>query len=300
MPLTENSLSPTQLDAQYNARARVPEFAQHLARWQSASAEARAASQAQGLATLDIPYHHPALGPTPGQWLDVFAPLQPAGPRGAPVVVFIHGGYWRSMDKADHSFLAPALNEAGACVVIPNYDLCPAVTIPDITRQMVRALAWTWANIRRFGGDPRRISVAGHSAGGHLAAMMLACYWQQVDASLPSDLVTRALSISGLFELEPLRRAPSFQADLRLTPEDARLASPALLPAPRLGRLDAVVGGDESAEFLRQNALIRDAWGEARVPVCEALPGLNHFSVLEDLAKPGTRLHQLALGLVEG
>ena len=216
------------------------------------------------------------------------------------MVVFIHGGYWRSMDKADHAFIAPMFNAAGACVVIPNYDLCPAVTIPDITRQMVQALAWTWGHIARFGGDPRRISVFGHSAGGHLAAMMLACYWQQVDAALPSDLVTHALSISGLFDLDPLRRAPSFQADLRLTPEDALRASPACLPAPRLGRLDAVVGGDESSEFLRQNALIRDAWGEGRVPVCEALPGLNHFSVLDDLVTPGTRLYQLALGLVQG
>lgn len=287
MPLTEPTLSPEQLDAQYNARARVPQFAQHLTRWQADSAAARASRPGR----LDLRY-----GPGPGETLDVF----PADKPRAPVLVFIHGGYWRAMDKADHSFLAPAFNEAGVTVVIPNYDLCPRVTIPEITTQLVRALAWTWHHIGAHGGDPRRISVAGHSAGGHLAAMMLACYWQQADASLPSDLVTHALSISGLYDLEPLRQAPSFQADLRLTPEDALRASPAMLPAPRLGRLDAVVGGLESEEFQRQNNLIREAWGQARVPVCEALPGLNHFSVLEHLAKPGTRLHQLALGLVEG
>lgn len=289
MTLAPPALSPEQLDAQYNTRARVPDFAQHLARWQSDSDAARAA--AAGRARLNLRY-----GPGPGETLDVFPAERPR----APVLVFIHGGYWRAMDKADHSFLAPAFNEAGVTVVIPNYDLCPKVTIPDITLQLVRALAWTWRHVGEHGGDPRRISVAGHSAGGHLAAMMLACFWQQVDASLPSDLVTHALSISGLHDLEPLRLAPSFQSDLRLSPEDALRASPARLPAPRLGRLDAVVGGQESEEFLRQNAMIRAAWGEARVPVAEALPGLNHFSVLEALVQPGTRLNQLAMEMVRG
>lgn len=289
MPAIEPTLSPAQLDVQYNARARVPQFADHLARWQADSAAARAA--AAGRARLDLRY-----GPGPGETLDVF----PADRPRAPVLVFIHGGYWRAMDKADHSFLAPAFNQAGVTVVIPNYDLCPRVTIPDISLQLVRALAWTWHHVAEHGGDPRRISVAGHSAGGHLAAMMLACYWQQVDASLPSDLVTHALSISGLYDLEPLRQAPSFQADLRLTPEDALRVSPARLPAPRLGRLYAVVGGEESEEFLRQTQLIRQAWGEPRVPVCEALPSLNHFSVLESLVQPGARLQQLAMDMVCG
>lgn len=287
MTLADPNFTPEQLDAQYNARARVPEFAQHLARWKADSAQARSG----GHGRLDLRY-----GPGKGETLDIF----PAEHPRAPVLFFIHGGYWRSMDKADHSFLAPLFNQAGATVVIPNYDLCPALTIPDITRQVVRALAWTWDHIAEYGGDPRRISVAGHSAGGHLAAMMLACYWQQVDASLPSDLVTHALAISGLFDLEPLRLSPALQADLRLTPEDALRASPACLPAPRLGRLDAVVGGAESEEFLRQNAMIRQAWGEARVPVCETLEGLNHFSVLESLVQAGSRLNQLALAMVRG
>lgn len=285
MTLTTDLLTPSELDAQYNARARVPEFAQHVARWQADSAQVRAG----GRGRLGLRY-----GPAPGETLDIF----PADRPRAPVLVFIHGGYWRSMDKSDHSFIAPAFNQAGATVVIPNYDLCPAVTIPEISLQMVRALAWTWRHVAEHGGDPRRISVAGHSAGGHLAAMMLACYWQQVDASLPSDLVTHALSISGLYDLEPLRQAPSFQADLRLTPDDALRASPARLPAPRLGRLDAVVGGLESEEFRRQTNAIRQVWGEARVPVCEALEGLNHFSVLESLVQPGSRLHALALEML--
>lgn len=277
---------PQWLEDQYNNRARVPEHGQHFERWARESLQVRRTQPCK----LDIPY-----GPTPGQTLDVF----PSDHVRAPVVVFIHGGYWRSLDKSDHSFVAPPLTQAGACVVVVNYDLCPAVTIPDISLQMVRALAWCWQNIARFGGDPRRISVAGHSAGGHLAAMMLACYFNDFDRSLPSDLVTRALSISGLFELEPLRHTPSLQSALRLTAEDARRASPALFPPPRLGQLYSVVGGKESLEFLRHNELIRQAWGHARVPVCEALPGLNHFSVLESMVQPGERLHALSLELLQ-
>lgn len=277
---------PQWLDEQYNNRARVPEHGQYFERWARESLHVRRTQPC----SLDIPY-----GPTPGQTLDVF----PSGRSRSPVVVFIHGGYWRSMDKSDHSFVAPALTEEGACVVVVNYDLCPAVTIPEISMQMVRALAWCWHHIASYGGDPRRISVAGHSAGGHLAAMMLACYFNDYDRSLPSDLVSRALSISGLFELEPLRHAPSLQSALRLTPEDAQRASPALFPPPRLGRLDSVVGGKESMEFLRHNELIRQAWGHSRVPVCEALPGLDHFSIVDSMTRPGERLHALSLELLQ-
>lgn len=276
---------PAWLESMYDNRARVPDFAAHFERWARDSQQVRASQPC----ALDIAY-----GPSAGQRLDVF----PASKPGAPVVVFIHGGYWRSMDKKDHAFVVPVFTEAGACVVVPNYDLCPSVTLPEIVMQMVRALAWTWRHIARHGGDPGRISVAGHSAGGHLAAMMLACLWDRYDSDLPPDLVTRALSISGLFDLEPMRRTPSLQESLRLTPEQVRQASPALLPAPSRGQLVSVVGGSESIEFLRHNEMIRRAWGAARVPVCEALPGLNHFSVVEAMTRPGHRLHRLARELV--
>lgn len=276
---------PQWLESMYNNRARVPEHAAHFERWARDSQRVRT----QQPCTLDIAY-----GPSAGQTLDVF----PGPGQDAPVVVFIHGGYWRSLDKRDHSFVAPAFTQAGACVVVPNYDLCPQVPLTEIVMQMVRALAWTWRHIARYGGDPGRISVAGHSAGGHLAAMMLSCLWDRYDPVLPPDLVTRALSISGLFDLEPIRRTPSLQESLRLTPEQVRQASPALLPPPPRGQLAAVVGGSESMEFIRHNEMIRQAWGPARVPVCEALPGLNHFSVVEAMTVPGHRLNQLARDLV--
>jgi arylformamidase len=272
-------------DAMYNNRQLVPDHAAYFARWASESAQARA----EGPCELDIAY-----GSGAGETLDVFA--APSGD--APVLVFVHGGYWRAMDKSEHSFVAPAFTRDGACVVVPNYALCPAVTIPQITLQVARAVAWTWQHIGRFGGDRRRIVVAGHSAGGHLAGMMLACLWQQLDAALPRDLVCGALAISPLNDLEPMMRTPFLQESLRLTPEQVAQASPARLPAPRQGTLYTVAGAAESSEFHRQARLIQEAWGPRRVPVCELLAGRNHFSVLDALVEPNHRLHQLALDLL--
>jgi arylformamidase len=264
-------------DAQYNNRTRVPEAPLLLARWAEASALARS----RMTCTLDEPY-----GEEVGETLDVF----PARASGSPVLVFLHGGYWRALDKADHSFVAPAFVQAGAMVVVPNYALCPAVTIEQIALQSTRALAWVARNASRFGGDPRRIVVVGHSAGGHLAAMLLACRWKEVGSDLPHHLVSRAMAISGLYDLEPVRRAPFVQADVRLTPAAVSRLSPAFFPKPR-GRLVALVGGLESEEFLRQNQLILEQWGPGCVPVCETLPGLNHFTVLHDLVDPTGRAY---------
>jgi len=283
----ENPMSltdPAWLDVQYNNRARIPEHPQIFARWAESSKLARERLKS----TLDIRY-----GDQPGETLDVF----PAAKAVAPVLVFIHGGYWRSLDKTDHSFIAPAFVEAGATVVVPNYALCPSVTIETIALQMTRALAWVWRNPGVHSGDPNRIAVAGHSAGGHLAAMMLSCRWKDVGDDLPPKLVPGALSISGLYDLEPIRNTPFLQTDLQLTPAAVRRLSPAFFPRPR-GTLYTVAGINESDEFLRQNQLIRDQWGPTTVPVCETLPGRHHLDVLHDLADPQARLHDLTLRLL--
>jgi arylformamidase len=272
-------------DRMYNNRALVPEHPEHFDRWRRASKIAREACEC----VLDVPF-----GPGANDKVDVF----PAPSARAQTVVFLHGGYWRSLDKSDHSFVAAPFQESGACVMVPNYDLCPAVTIPQIVLQCARAVAWAWKHAPDYGGDPRQITVMGHSAGGHLTAMMLACDWQALDSELPPDVVAKGLSISGLHDLHPIQRTPFLQETLRLTDEDTLRCSPALMSAPRGATLYAVCGADESEEFIRQNRLIRDAWGEEVVEVCEALPDLNHFSVLEALAAPGHPLQQLALELI--
>ena len=255
-PASSNRPDPAWLDRQYNNRALVPEHAAHFERWASASLQAR-----QGLpCLLDVAYGHGA-----GETLDVFPAPRKAGRPPAPVLVFIHGGYWRSLDKSDHSFIAPAFVKQGACVVVPNYALCPAVTIPQIALQMTQALAWVHRHIGAHGGDPQRITVVGHSAGGHLAAMMLACQWSLVGEDLPDALVQNAMAISGVFDLEPLRHTAFLQDSLRLTPKQVRQVSPAGFAAPPLqegrGELVAVAGADESDEFVRQNQLIQDRLG---------------------------------------
>ena len=275
---------PTWLDAEYNQRARHPEHVEIGARWLTAS------SLVQRLESWrrDVRY-----GDGAGETLDIY----PTPRANAPVLVFIHGGYWRSSDKSLHGFIAPSFTADGALVMVPNYALCPAVGIEHIVLQMTRLLAWVHRHAALYGGDPSRIVVVGHSAGGHLASMMLSCRWKDVDASLPAQLVSGALAISGVFDLEPLRHAPFLKDDVQLTPASVKRLSSAFFPRPRRPLLTAV-GGEESAEFKRQTALIRDQWGSTAVPVCEMLPSANHFTILHNLADPNGRLHRHALGLL--
>lgn len=280
-----SSHSPAWFDQQYDNRARVAHSAELLDRWARASKLVRE----QAICHLDLPY-----GEAAAERLDVF----PTDVPKAPVLVFLHGGYWRASDKSDSSFVASAFTDEGAMVVIPNYSLCPEVGMERIPLQLTQALAWVWRHAADYGGDPNRVILVGHSAGGHLASMLNCCDWKAVAPDLPRHLVKGVLSISGVYDLGAIRQTPHLQADLRLDADTVRRLSPAQFPAPE-APVYAVVGGDESEEFKRQHRLIRQAWGRRVVPVCEEVPGCNHFDILHELADPQSRTHQLARRLLE-
>ena len=265
-----------ELERQYNNRALVPDHAQYFVRWAETSARARATLSCQ----LDRRY-----GDMPGEALDYF----PARNGDGACMMFIHGGYWRSLDKRDFSFLAPAWVQAGVSVAVVNYDLCPKVTIEEIVRQMLRASRWLWLHAGELGIDAGRLYVSGHSAGGHLVAMLMAALFPVFDPRLPKDLWKGGLAISGVYDLTPLPQVDFLQADLRLDAESARRLSPAFLPPATRAPVMTCVGADESGEFRRQNALLGERWGSAfagDIP----MPGRNHFSVVDGLAEPASAL----------
>ena len=263
-------------EIEYNNRARVPESPAIMARW---------AKDAAGYRERHAP-RSIAYGPGARNSIDFF----PGNDEG-PIVVFIHGGYWQAFDGSAFGHLAGGLNAHGIGVAIPSYDLCPAVTIDEIIGEMRLATR----ELARLG---RSLVMSGHSAGGHLAACMLATDWPAYDASLPRDLVTAAYAISGLFDLGPLV-VTSINNALRLDPATARAASPLFWTAPGHRSLDAVVGERESAEYFRQSRTIVDAWGLAGVATrFGTVAGANHFTAIAPLADPGSpmvaRLKQLA------
>lgn len=256
------------LEVEYNNRARVPDSSQLIAGW-ARDAEAYRA----GFAGMQVI----AYGGTARQRIDLF----PGGNDRGAIVVFIHGGYWQALDRSFFSHLAGGLNTHSISVAIPGYDLCPAVSVADIIEQMRRA-------VRELAKLGRPLVIAGHSAGGHLAACMLATDWPALDAALPRDLVVGAYAISGLFDLVPLLQT-SLNTALRLDHAAAVAASPLLWPAPAHGSLDAVVGAEESAEYLRQSRAIVDAW--AAIPVrYEAIAGANHFTAVAPMADPSSAM----------
>jgi arylformamidase len=258
-------------EAEYNNRARVPEHEEIFARWTREGELYRDETLKAGSAQLGLSY-----GDTPRQSVDLFTPE--VG-EAAPLAMFIHGGWWRSLDPSMFSQMARGLNSRGVMVAVVGYDLCPNVGIADIIEQMRRACAFLW---QRYS---RRIFVVGHSAGGHLAGALLATDWASLYPKAPADLVPAGYSISGVFDLVPLVGITPNQ-DLRLTTETARQLSPALWPVAPGRTFDAVVGGLESSEFLRQSQLITKAWQNAAKTRYEEIAGMNHFTVIDLLADP--------------
>jgi len=265
------------IPAEYNNRAMVPDHPAIIARWHSEAAAYRARHGGE----LDIPY-----GALPRNRVDVFRGTN-GGSQG-PVIVFIHGGYWRSFDKSVFSHVAGPANMQGLDVAVPGYTLCPEVTLPDIIDEIRQCCLFLG---QRYG---RRLVLTGHSAGGHLAAAMAATDWQLYGAR--ADLVQACLSISGLFDLRPLM-VTAYNDDLRLTPETAMAASPLFWPVPNRVPFESWVGAEESFEFRRQARSLAAAWAGLGLSTrYEEAPGENHFSIGDLLSQPG---HPMTRRLLE-
>lgn len=255
-------------EAAYAGRPMMQELRQKLPQWERDAAAYREASAP--LAQLDVAY-----GPGQRQRLDVFLPRSS---RATAVALFVHGGYWQATGKSWFSHLARGANAHGVTVVMAGYTLCPEATIEAIVEEVRAAVAFS---AKRFG---RPVVVFGHSAGGHLAACMLATDWSSVDLSLPRDAVPAAMPISGVFELEPLVTT-SVNRKLGLDAAEARRLSPATWPFDRGRRAVAYVGGAESTEFLRQTRQMVDRWTSAGVAArAVEAPRQSHFEVIEPLA----------------
>ncbi len=255
------------LEAEYNNRALVPEHPAIFERWQRCSASLREASAC----TLDLGY-----GTDPRQKLDVF---HASGSRGT--VVFIHGGYWRSLDKSDFSFVAKPFVDEGLSVVAINYRLCPAVSIGEVVDDCRRALTWLASNGAGHGLNLNQVVLAGHSAGGHLVAMLFATDW--VPQEFKSAAIVGGLALSGVYDLEPLLHC-SMNTDIKLNHHTARAASPvhhiARISAPLL----LFVGANESAAFRNQTRLLSASWHD-NCQLAQDVPVANHFTIVDCLAQ---------------
>jgi len=270
-------------ETEYNNRARVPEHPEIFARWQREAADFRAASPD---AELGLTY-----GPSPRQTIDLF-PAKDDDDM-TPLAMFIHGGWWRSLDPSMFSQTAAGPNARGVTVAVVGYDLCPQVSIAAIMEQMRNACLYLWRKQRK------RIFIYGHSAGGHLAACMLAQDWKAFASDAPADLVPAAYAVSGVFDLAPLAQI-SVNVDLKLDADEARRVSPLHWKLPAGRRFDAVVGGAESGEFLRQSRTVAQGWRLRGVETrYEEIAGANHFTVVDPLSDPDSAMTRRVVELAQ-
>jgi arylformamidase len=277
-------LSADFVEREYNLRQAFPDHPQWFARWSAESAAARSRLDSR----LDIRY-----GSGPKQTLDLFPAQSPRG-----VLLFIHGGYWRALDKDDHSFIAPAFVDRGVGVVVINYDLCPDVSIAHIVEECRQAVAWLWREGRSQGVPVERLFIAGHSAGGHLVAMLYATDWRRY--GVPVDAIRGGLSISGVFDLEPLIQV-SFNADLKLDSGKARAMSPIHCTAEVRAPLLLAVGSGETSEFSRQSWLLWERWPECRPATAHSplfIADRHHYSVMSELSDRESELTAATLEML--
>lgn len=258
-----------ELDRCYDQRVWAPNAAAVIARYGEASAQARAATRH----LADIPY-----GPHADQRLDLFPVDGPA----APVHIHLHGGAWRALGKEDASYVAPPLVASGALVIVPGFSNLPDVRMPEMVSQLHDAVVWAYRHAAEHGGDPRRISISGHSSGAHLAAILLTTDWQEL--GLPRDILTGGFCLSGSYDLQPVMLS-SRRLYMQLDADEVQRFSP-LLHVERLC-CPVVIGmaDGESPEFRRQGAAFaaaveRSGGALARLECA----GLNHFEVALELA----------------
>jgi len=271
-----------ELDAQYNLTAMLPEAAARYEAfcWRE-SEDVRASLDHR----LDMPF-----GPTLAEHVDVY----PAG-ENAPVLVYVHGGFWCLRTSKEFGFVARGPVSRGVATVVTNYDLCPSVTIDEIVRQTRAAVAWAHKNAASFGGDPDRIHVAGHSAGGHLVAMLLATDWEG-EYGLPGDVIKGATAISGLYDLTPFPYT-FLQPKLQLGYDQIYRNSPILHIPDASAPLLVAHGDNETDEFKRQSEEYLDAWrtegldGEILI-----LQGKNHYEVIDGFLDAESPLCSAILG----
>lgn len=285
MNLYRNFDSQEAIDAQYNIGASMPGWESWLDRYIKDSEESRRDLDC----VLDLRY-----GPTLDEYLDIF----PAKEPGSPVLIFIHGGYWRALSAGEFSFLANGFVDHGVTVAIVNYSLCPKVSIAEISRQCRAAVAWLTVHAEKYHGDPAKIFVSGHSAGGHLTAMVCSTDWPG-EYGLPADTVKGGIPISGIFDLQPLRYS-YLQPVIMLNDETIRSFSPHLNTPETGPPLLLSVGEKESAEFHRQardyQALWQDKGFKCRLQVEK---DEDHFSILYRLCRSGDALFDNTLALIQ-
>jgi arylformamidase len=274
-----------EMEFQYNPRVSVPEFPE-LARIRSAQAR-KVHDNAKSW--LNVPY-----GSSPREMLDIYA----ADKAGGPVLVYIHGGYWRSGSKEDNCNFVPTFTKRGATVVLVEYDLCPQVTVADIVRQTRSAIAWVYKNIVRYGANPSKVFVAGHSAGGHLTAMALAHDW--ANEGMPADLMKGAVATSGVYDLDMVMEI-SVQEQVRMTPEIAKQNSPLLHPPRVKCPLVVAVGGAEPKGWQQMSEDYFNYCKQHGMPVEYLIePDANHYTMSEHLlddSRPITRAMIKQMGL---
>ncbi|WP_053843041.1 alpha/beta hydrolase [Paracidovorax avenae] len=280
----------------FASQAAIDEAYDPLKRAHDAAASNRHFAERSEATRQALPYR-PAVryGPTLAETLDIF----PADRPGAPVFFFIHGGYWRARSARDFSCVAQGPRALGFTTVVVDYALCPAVTIDEIVRQVRAAAAWVVRHIGEHGGDPARIVVGGHSAGGHLGAMLLCTRWEE-DYGLPADPFAGAVLVSGLYDIAPLRYS-YLQPAIQLDEGMVRRNSPVLHARPSATPVTLCWGGAEQEAFAQQSQGFHAAWRAAgNAAELHPMPGADHFDAVqafEDPASlPGRALARMAQG----